>query len=56
MSRILCKTTVIMDEEYLSEERICRLIEKWLDETPLDTYNHTYVVQVTIDEVDDDLS
>ncbi len=54
MTRILHKTIVTRDEEYLSKARICQLIKKGQDEILLDTYNHTYVVQVIVDKVDDD--
>lgn len=51
--RVLDKTIQIEDEEYLPIPRVIGQVEEYLKRLDIDTYNHRYVVRITVDEVDD---
>ena len=59
MTRVLSRTILTRDEECSPVFRtrmaqLSELVSKCLDDLELDTYNHIYVVRITIDRVDDD--
>ena len=51
--RLLDKTFLTYDEEYLTESRLGELVRTELKALQLDTYNHRYIVRLTVDRQDE---
>jgi hypothetical protein len=51
--RLLDKTFLTQDEQYGPASAVASKVEVLLKRLTMDTYNHQYVIRITVDVVDD---